>query len=641
MRPNLSLFPTPFKNNVLLLTFLLFSACSTSPELTDTDSSPDEIRVPEVTSNSIQSNYLLIKQQYQSAVDFYRKALIEAPIDMSAEQKTLIKLRLAASHAYIGEQHESRKLLNSIDELTLSPANIQLLQLAKANIALSERKASEVLLQLETKFSPNTDASILAEYHLLRAQAYAMQGNPLDSAQERVYFEEFLTDSHLINSNQKQIWELLANLSIRSLQQLMPAPAPDILSGWMELVKIAKAYQLNPIDLKIQMSRWQQKYIDHPIQSAMLDNLMLRKQEDVAVPDRIALLVPLSGNFAKASDAIRDGFIAAYYSQSTERKQIIKVYDTSAPQKTFSDIYQQAINDGAQFIIGPLRKQSILQLLEYDILPVPTMALNYIGLEAPPPSNLYMFGLSPEEEARQVAQRTWLDGHIRAATIYPSGPWGERVFNAFKNQWTAIGGEVVGQQTYDPTKRDFSQPIRDLLEINDSRQRFRKLTTVLQRKVKFTARRRQDIDFIFLAAYPRQARQIRPQIKFYHAASIPVYSTSHVFTGNLNPERDRDMDGMVFGDMPWVLTESTSHHGLRSDIEPLISNAGNRLQRLYALGIDAFNIIPAINTLSNYSYERFDGETGSLSLDEYRRIKRQLTWVTFRSGRPSLMGDTQ
>lgn len=627
---------TRLKNTFLLLSFLIITACGSTPQ--NIDDSEENIAVPEVNAESIQSNTLLIQQQYQTAVDFYQQALTESTTE---EQKIFIQLRLAASLAHIEQVYQSRTILNSIQETNLSPTLQQLLILAKANIAIYERKPSEVLELLATRFSAETDASLLAEYHLLRAQAFSMQGNPLDSAQERVYFENYITNEALIHNNQKKIWALLANLSIRSLQQLLPAPAPDILSGWMELVKIAKAYQLNPIDLKIQISKWQQSYVDHPIQEAILNNLMLRKVEDVAVPDRIALLLPLSGKLAKASDAIRDGFIAAYYSQTTERKQLIKIYDTSDPIKTFSDIYQQAVNDGAQFIIGPLKKQSIQQLLEYDILPVPTMALNYIGLDAPPPSNLYMFGLSPEEEAKQVAQRTWLDGHIRAAAIYPAGPWGERVYNAFKNQWNAIGGLVVGQQTYNPTKRDFSKPIKDLLEINSSKQRFRKLTTVLHRKIKFTARRRQDVDFIFLAAYPRQARQIRPQIKFYHAANIPVYSTSHVFTGNLNPERDRDMDGMIFGDMPWVLTESTSHHGLRGDIETLISDAGNRLQRLYALGIDAFNIIPAINTLSNYSYERFDGETGSLSLDEYRRIKRQLTWVTFRSGRPSLIGNTQ
>jgi len=636
----LTLNTTLFKHTLLLLSFFLFTACGTIT--TDQNAQEDSVVVPEVSAASIQSNTLLINQQYQTAVDFYQQALTEVAsnndLEDQADQQILIQLRLAASYAHVGELHQSRQILKNLSTNILSLSHQQLLLLAKANIAIVERNAEEVLRLLPTSFMPNTDASLLAEYHLLRAKAFSMLGHSLDSAQERVYFENYITDSALIHTNQEKIWGLLANLSIRSLQQLLPAPAPDILSGWMELVRIAKVNQLSPIDLKIQISKWQQSYTDHPIQAAMLDNLMLRKQEDVAVPDHIALLLPLSGTFAKASDAIRDGFIAAYYSQSSERNQTIKIYDTSNPLKSFTDIYQQAVNEGAQFIIGPLRKQSIQQLLVHDILPVPTMALNYVGLDSPPPSNLYMFGLSPEEEARQVAQRTWLDGHIHAASIYPSGPWGERVYTAFKTQWESIGGVVVAHQTYESTKRDFSQPIRNLLEINSSKKRFRKLTTVLHRKIKFTARRRQDIDFIFLAGYPRQARQIRPQIKFYHAADIPIYSTSHVFTGNLNQERDRDMDGMIFGDMPWVLNESTAHHGLRGDIESLISDAGNRLQRLYALGIDAFNIIPALNTLGQYSYERFDGETGSLSLDEYRRIKRQLTWVTFRSGRPSLIG---
>ena len=94
------------------------------------------------------------------------------------------------------------------------------------------------------------------------------------------------------------------------------------------------------------------------------------------------------------------------------------------------------------------------------------------------------------------------------------------------------------------------------------------------------------------------------------------------------------MDGLEFGDMPWVLAESTTHRGMRAEIENEITVAGNTLQRIYALGIDAFNIIGALNTLRAYPYERYDGETGSLSLDNRLRVQRQLTWVKFRSGRP-------
>jgi len=185
---------------------------------------------------------------------------------------------------------------------------------------------------------------------------------------------------------------------------------------------------------------------------------------------------------------------------------------------------------------------------------------------------------------------------------------------------------VVEQQTYNASRNDYSGPIRKLLNIDESERRYRAVRHLLNQTIKYTPRRRKDIDFIFLAAYPRQARQIRPQLKFYHAADVPVYATSHVFTGNLNPERDRDMDGLRFGDMPWVLTGTTS-------------KAGNRLQRLYALGIDSYRIIGALSTLKQYPYQRYDGETGSLSLDARQRIHRQLIWVRFRSGRPMPLDD--
>jgi outer membrane PBP1 activator LpoA protein len=225
---------------------------------------------------------------------------------------------------------------------------------------------------------------------------------------------------------------------------------------------------------------------------------------------------------------------------------------------------------------------------------------------------------------------------VNAAVLVPQGPWGERVYHAFAERWQQIGGKIVEVQQYIARDNDFSQPIRKLMNIDESQSRYRSVEYLLNRKVKFTPRRRQDVDFIFIAAYPRQARQIRPQLKFYHAADLPVYATSHVYTGNLNQERDRDMDGLAFGDMPWVLSESTTHRSLRTELEPYISKAGNRLQRLYALGVDAYNIIAALNTLKRYPYERYDGETGSLSLDGKQRIHRQLTWVKFRSGRPVL-----
>lgn len=579
-----------------------------------------------------QSETLMAKGQYaQAAKDFL--SLSQAA---TGSQQTYLRLRAAAALARSKQMTKAEQLLRLTPVATTDTFDQMVLELTKAHIALAQRQPDQVLQILSQPLAAATPDRYQAEFHHLRAQAYIMQDNRLQTARELVDREKYMHDPALIKSNQEAIWGALAGMSERALQELRTAPPPDILSGWMELVQIAKVYQLSPIRLKQEIEAWRQKYPNHPVSPSILDALTSRKPEDVAYPDRVALLLPLSGRFANAGIALRDGFTAAYYTRRPNPNQRIRIYDVGKDPNNVVAIYRKAIQDGAQFVVGPLDKVAVEKLAQLDNLPVPTLALNYLpDNDQTLHANMYQFGLSPEGEARQVAERTWLDGHVNGAVLVPSGPWGHRIYMAFKQRWEQLGGHIVAMQTYDSSKNDFSRPIKALLDLDQSWQRYHQLVNIIKRPVKFTPRRRKDIDFIFLAAYPRQARQIRPQLKFYQAANVPVYATSQVFTGILNPERDRDMDGLEFGDMPWVLSESTTHHGMRAELENQITNAGHTLQRLYALGIDAFNIIGALNTLRAYPYERYDGETGSLSLDNHLRVHRQLTWVKFRSGQPT------
>lgn len=585
--------------------------------------------VQKITAEQVEASFSQGKFD-QAAKDFLNLAQ-----NASGTQQTYLELRAAAALARSEHVAQAKQLLQATPVKPGDAFNQMVLRLTQAHIALAERQPNQVLQLLTQPLAPTSPPLYLAEFHNLRAEAQTMLGNRLDTARELVEREKHLSDPTLIKSNQEAIWAALASMSERSLQQMRTAPPPDILSGWMELVQLAKVYQLSPIRLKQEILAWQQKYPAHPASPSILAALTERKPEDVAYPDRVALLLPLSGKFANAGEALRDGFTAAYYTRRPNPKQRIRIYDVGEDPTKVIEVYKRAIADGAQFVVGPLDKEAVQKLAQLDDLPVPTLALNYLPDEDHTlHANMYQFGLSPEDEARQVAERTWLDGHVNAAVLVPAGPWGERIYTAFKQRWEQLGGHIVEMQTYDTTQNDFSTPIKALLNIDDSQLRYRRIASILKRDIKFTPRRRMDIDFIFLAAYPRQARLIRPQLKFYEASDVPVYSTSHVFTGVLNQERDRDMDGLEFGDMPWVLAESTTHRGMRPDIENEISEAGNALQRIYALGIDAFNIIGALNTLRAYPYERYDGETGSLSLDNRLSVQRQLTWVKFRSGRP-------
>ena len=576
---------------------------------------------------------LFLQEKFtEAAVQFQQQAQ-----DASAGLRTHLLLRAAASYARAGQLQLAEKILATIKLDKTDPVLSSLYRLTQAHIAFAERQSDAVLQHLQQPMATGTEQVYLAEYHDLKATAYSIMGNRIESTNERVKRDIYLVDSAIQLSNQRKIWESLSLLSERSLQQYQSAAGTDTLGGWMELVRLSKTYQLNPVMLRSAITQWQRNYPAHPVNPEIITALMDRKVEDVVVPENIALLLPLSGRFASAAEAIRDGFLAAYYSRQNTAPLSVRIYDTAGEIDKAFQAYQQAVQDGARFIIGPLNKDAISWLVQNNHITVPTLALNYLGNEEEIPSNLYQFGLIPEEEARQVAERTWLDGHIHAAVLSPEGVWGDRVYQAFSERWQELGGKVIKQQSYNANQNDFSDPIQTLLNIDESERRHRALSNLLNQKLFYSARRRQDIDFIFLAAYPRQARQIRPQLKFFHATDVPVYATSHIFAGNLNPDQDRDMDGLRFGDMPWVLTESTSYRGLHADIESLISPAGNKLQRLYAMGIDSLNLVAALNTLKAYPFERYQGETGSLSMDARQRIKRQLTWVYFRSGRPVLL----
>jgi outer membrane PBP1 activator LpoA protein len=608
-----------FKYIALFTIALVIASCASKPSY-----SPDAVSAAE--------QLYLTKQYTEAAISFNQQANAT-----TGTEQSLLLLRAVIAYVQAEQLTQAVQLFHSITINENDSKQSHLARLTRAHIALAERNAEEVLLQLNRPLAVDSTTLFKSEFHQLRAAAFSMQGARVTTAEEYVLQGLYLKKTESILESQQLIWQALALLNERSLQQMQPASAPDVLSGWMELVRLSKKYQLNPTLLRASIDNWQRRYTNHPVHISFLEGLRNRKQEDVALPEKIALLLPLTGRFTNAAKAIRDGLLASYYAKKDKVNITVRIYDTQGNAENIESIYQQAVSDGAQFIIGPLNKVSINTLVSQEALSVPTLALNFINTESTLPQELYQFGLSPEEEARQVAERTWLDGHVNAAVLTPTGPWGDRVHKAFRERWEQIGGNVIEQQSYNSSKNDFSLPIKKLFNIDDSKNRYRKLTRLLKTKLKYSTYRRQDIDFIFIAGFPRQARQIRPQLKFFHASQVPVYATSHIFTGNLNPTRDRLMDGIRFGDMPWVLTESTAHRGMRNGIESLISKAGNKHQRLYAMGVDAFNIIAALNTLKAYPYERYQGETGSLSLDEKQHIKRQLSWVYFRSGRPILL----
>jgi outer membrane PBP1 activator LpoA protein len=396
---------------------------------------------------------------------------------------------------------------------------------------------------------------------------------------------------------------------------------------------IAKDYSLAPAEVQQRLHSWRQHYPSHPAGEQVLGLLLERSKELATRPGHIALLLPLSGRYAAAGESILDGIFAAYYQDPMRHNIQLSVYDIGDRPAQVMNSYWQALADGAEFVIGPLDKGAVEMLAQQENLPLPTLALNYA---APPANdNLYQFSLAPEDEAREVAERAWLEGYAQAAVLVPDSSLGQRLSEAFSLRWQELGGLIVSEGQYPPNQSDFSDPIKQLLNISDSEFRKRRVQQLMRTRVEFTPRRRQDIDFIFLAAFPQQARLMRPQLKFHHAGELPILATSHLYSGVEDRDADRDMDGILFCDMPWTLEAPSPQQQLRGRRELQLHSG--QLQRLVALGIDAYQLVSLVPLLESHPYERYRGETGSLHIDQQHRILRQLLWARFERGQPKLM----
>ncbi|MBT8113230.1 MAG: penicillin-binding protein activator, partial [Gammaproteobacteria bacterium] len=142
------------------------------------------------------------------------------------------------------------------------------------------------------------------------------------------------------------------------------------------------------------------------------------------------------------------------------------------------------------------------------------------------------------------------------------------------------------------------------------------------------------------AASPQQARLIRPQLSYHFASDLPVYATSHVFSGNENISADQDINGITYCDVPWLLSTDPSMELLRDSLDLQSFSSSSRLPRFAALGIDAYQVIPHLQRLAANDFDRYQGTTGKLSIDAQNRIYRQLIWAKFEKGRPETLGVT-
>ncbi len=614
---------------ISLLLLITVAGCATPVKVPEEDGIPDSVDREQALELEEAGEYAAAARQYLGL----------ARQEQQIEQRDALLVKAGELLLLAGELDNAEQALNQpaapLTDLQLAFRQ----QLALGELAVLRTRPEEALQYLNTPpaETPLTQA-LMMRLHRLRAEAFTLNGNALEAANDLLLLESLLGDESEIADNQTRILQTLSPLSDQALEQ-MQVLAPETLAGWLALTRIAKA-PLGAAQFQRQITEWRNRFTDHPALQQTIDRLRTRLAVEPLRPTKIAILLPTTGPFTEPSAAIRDGILAAYFSDAHLNRPQLAFYSVQSDGADVNGVLEQAVLEGAELIVGPLSKAAVTAVARRDQLSVPVLALNQAELsdQATLPTNLYQFGLSPEDEARQAAERAWIDGHTKALILAPGGLWGSRVATSFRARWEELGGTVLEQQSYDPGKSDFSAPIKTLLDINESQTRRKNLERLMGEKIKFEPRRRQDVDVLFLAAFPRQARLLRPQLKFHRASQLPIIATSHVFTGSVDRAADRDMDDLLFCDTPWTLNMERPTVAQRNQIRALWPKSQERLARLYAMGFDAYRVIPYLEWLQTYPSERYEGETGHLIIDERGRIHRRLAWARFRKGAPDLIG---
>ena len=316
----------------------------------------------------------------------------------------------------------------------------------------------------------------------------------------------------------------------------------------------------------------------------------------------IALMLPLaSPTFARHADAVRQGFIAAARG-AAKNIPPVRVYPVNEDTLNVLTIYEQAVESGAQLVVGPLTRNGVAALAASSLVTVPTLALNALEAPAVAPARLYLLGLALDQEARQIAQIARDDGRRNAFVLGDGTPLSRRMRQAFVAEFARRGGIVVADLNFGADQATLTK-LRQTVDLGVA-------------------------DMVFVTVDAARARVARP----YLSNSLALYAASQVNAGG-GAAAANELNGMRFVDMPWLLQ---ADHPAVMVYPRGQSGDAVEFERLYALGIDAFRL--GIELLKGTREPVLDGVTGQLRLGREQHFVRELTAAQFVDGKTVVAG---
>lgn len=568
---------------------LLLSACSSTP--------PQTSATPQLTESYIEQ---LLNQANQS-------------LPSEATQ-----LRLKAARELLNQQRfsESLRITNQITpaQLTSDIHKAQYLLLKSVNLVKLE--LNEALIWMEQMSSDHL-ALLSPSDQWLWQRNYALsliRHNDINQALTLLEHQRPLLDDIEQQELSRFIWNTLGNQDIKALAHALQESPDTLTEGWLKLTLILHGETADKFK-GLALNQWLSKFSSHPANNPLPKEASLLTTSESPI-NSIALLLPLQGRFANVGKAISQGFLMAAYQLEEDIRPEIQIIDSM--NGLFLNTYSNIDSD---LIIGPLSPNHIHQLESLPSLPKPTVALNSLST-AEPPVNLFSMNLQSEDEARTMARYATEQNFSKGAILTYDSKKGQKLASTFEEAFSDSQRLIAYTQSYE---KSWAVSLKKLLEIDKSDNRARQLSRLLRSPIEYTARRRNDIQFIYSPLKYKDLRQTNPLMAFFFANDIQVLSNSDIVSHLYSGKNDKDLDGITFTDYHW----QPESHGIHS-----LPNKSDASSKLYSWGADAFSIatqLPVLITMQNQQVHAFGSK---VHFDGKSNFIREFPISFVRNGKP-------
>jgi uncharacterized protein len=595
------------------LLLCLIALCALLTSCADMDVADDT----PVASASATAEHAYAQGEFERAAQIFLELS-----DAHSGDRAHYRLRAAEAYRENGQLDAAAQALDGVKSRRLSEEEVPRYNLLEADIALSQHAPARALEYLNYTDANTLPMPLRLRSLELRARAQAANGDALASARTRAGLDRWLGGADR-GQNEAQLIATLQKLPPDQLKQQSSILSPnDPLQPWLNQA-LRKSGQALPLTVLRP---------NQPVGTLVPDKNNEMQREGYRQAHMIALLLPGEGGLKAVAQAVRDGFFAAYFADKNPERAQVRVYDSGNSGQDAVAAYAKAVADGADRVVGPLRRDAVSAVFAQGHLAVPVLALNQPEHGETPPSGSAAFGLAPDTEAAQAAEHMLERGITRAVVITATDDWAERSALAFRAQFESRNGQILGEARLTEGEVNFSAMIRQTLAGVATTKSAPALPGAIPTPPADGGVVTSESETgIFISMRPQQARLLLPQIKLAGYNGMPVFGTSHIYAGDYNPGLDRDLDGVEFCDAPWLF-DATLGLPKHSEIARSLDSARGAGARLFAMGLDAYALLPYMEWLSQHRDSYVPGATGQLAEDNLGRIQRLLIWAQFENG---------